>query len=590
MIALLLVVARAGALHPPFPVLDATGADVLASGAPYSPMTTCGACHDTAYIAEHSAHARVATGWDPDLYAEVDPADEPERWARTYGLDHAGGGLITSLGVELDCVLCHLDAAADEARREALAAGRFAVVNTATLSGTGLVTIGGEISQVAWNREAFDDGSWPIDRLPLRDPTSERCGSCHGTVYRGREPLDHPSGQRSRTTGQVYSGQRIDASALNLVDKEAASRSWDVHAERLLECANCHYSVNNPVYRQEWTDSRPEHLLFDARKMALGSYLQRPSHELAKGSSTAAARPELKGSMRRCEGCHDPIVGHDWLPDRTRHFGALACESCHVPKVYGPAREMLDWTALDAQGEPLAVWRGAEGPPADARTLQAGYTPILLPRREADGRTRLAPFNVSSVFHWSSGGHPVDRAVLQAVWSDTEALVATFDADGDGTLSAAERRLDTDAKTVRIREILVARGVEAPEIVGSLEPHALHHGVTRGAFVTRECTACHAGESIVYGTLEVARWLPGDVLPTLQHADRVPVEPDHLERTDDGRLELRPRAVAASQYVFGADRVLLVDLLGVLGLLGALAFAFGHGGLRWLTSRNRSTP
>ena len=46
-------------LHPTFALLDAAGANVLASGAPVSAMQTCGQCHDTAYIAEHNAHSDV---------------------------------------------------------------------------------------------------------------------------------------------------------------------------------------------------------------------------------------------------------------------------------------------------------------------------------------------------------------------------------------------------------------------------------------------------------------------------------------------------------------------------------------------------
>jgi len=38
-------------LHPDIALLDAAGANVLASGQPVSTMTSCGTCHDTGYIA-----------------------------------------------------------------------------------------------------------------------------------------------------------------------------------------------------------------------------------------------------------------------------------------------------------------------------------------------------------------------------------------------------------------------------------------------------------------------------------------------------------------------------------------------------------
>ena len=46
-------------LHPTFPLLDQDGVNVLESGESVSTMNTCGGCHDTTFIAEHSFHADV---------------------------------------------------------------------------------------------------------------------------------------------------------------------------------------------------------------------------------------------------------------------------------------------------------------------------------------------------------------------------------------------------------------------------------------------------------------------------------------------------------------------------------------------------
>jgi len=94
---------------------------VLESGGAVSTMNTCGACHDTAFIAEHSFHASVGTNdltapgqteserpwdispgffgkWNSIGYRYLSPlGDEridlttPE-WLKTYGIRHAGGG------------------------------------------------------------------------------------------------------------------------------------------------------------------------------------------------------------------------------------------------------------------------------------------------------------------------------------------------------------------------------------------------------------------------------------------------------------------------------------------------------------------
>lgn len=44
-------------LHPTFPLLDENGENVLDTDQPVSTMNTCGACHDTDFIASHSFHS-----------------------------------------------------------------------------------------------------------------------------------------------------------------------------------------------------------------------------------------------------------------------------------------------------------------------------------------------------------------------------------------------------------------------------------------------------------------------------------------------------------------------------------------------------
>ncbi len=42
--------AQESPLHPVFPLLDASGANVVDSGAPISTLMTCGSCHDANFI------------------------------------------------------------------------------------------------------------------------------------------------------------------------------------------------------------------------------------------------------------------------------------------------------------------------------------------------------------------------------------------------------------------------------------------------------------------------------------------------------------------------------------------------------------
>ena len=50
---------QASPLHPSFPFLDEEGNNVLDTGNPISTMNTCGACHDSNFIADHSYHVSV---------------------------------------------------------------------------------------------------------------------------------------------------------------------------------------------------------------------------------------------------------------------------------------------------------------------------------------------------------------------------------------------------------------------------------------------------------------------------------------------------------------------------------------------------
>jgi hypothetical protein len=359
--------------------------------------------------------------WDPILYRYLSPTGDsridlttPE-WVQQFGARHVGGGpavysrdgrLLTKLPasaasvetsahdpaggtlvpwdwsesgvVEMNCFLCHTPDANNQARVTAVQAGQFAWAGTATLLGTGVVTrVNGEWR---WNRDAFDANDHLLPQyVTVQDPTSANCGYCHGVAHTDpATPLvldGYTLGDASSlTTGQIVSPQKISQSGLNLRDKAGLARSWDVHAERVLDCTNCHYALNNPVYYQASPDTQPAHLTFDPRRIDLGEYLLRPLHQFAKGESTHNnLATELDNSLRRCESCHDAGAGHDWLPYWERHTAALSCESCHVPRLYAPALQSVDWTVLRPDSTPVLAYRGLEGDQIDAETLITGY-------------------------------------------------------------------------------------------------------------------------------------------------------------------------------------------------------------------------
>jgi thiosulfate reductase cytochrome b subunit len=406
------------------------------------------------------------------------------------------------------------------------------------------------------------------------------------------------------TTGQIFTAQMISDSGMNIAVKDGLSRSWDVHAERGLECTDCHYSLNNPVYYE--AESAPEHLTFDPRRLEIGEYLQKPVHEFARGQSAQfTVAPELKGTMRRCESCHAAEVTHDWLPYAKQHMAELACESCHIPKLYAPAIQQYDWTVLKLNSQPQSVCRGIESDttgavvasadtptiPMTVSHLVTGYEPVLLARQNVDGGTALAPYNLISAWYWvyddaNGNARPVRLQDLQAVWLEdgdyAAVIVNAFDANGNGQLSQVELRLDTSEKQALIAARLESLGLRNPRIVGEVQPYSLNHDVARGDWATKDCQACHNAESRITQPMKLADYVPGGVTPAFMQDANTITSGDLY--TEDGALYYRPSTGDQNLYVFGHSRVSWIDWFGLASVLGVIVGIGAHGGLRFYAS------
>jgi cytochrome c553 len=499
----------ANELHPEFPLLDASGRPVLLSGRPLSTMETCGGCHDAVFIESSSDHADAgaahlgggdglhawASGpgffgsWDAlryDLPLAADGSINSGAWLRRFGPRHVGGGPVSEW-LEMDCLMCHSDITDVAPRQQALAEGDFAWANSARLSVRGIVLQ--QDGRWAWNPFMFQaDGSLNEGLLAIRKPRDENCAQCHGQVGTGLEEpltLDADPARRAMTerTGQVISPQKLSDSGLNLAGKESLTRPFDVHAERVVGCVNCHYSLNNPVYFQQRPESRPPHLAFDPRRLTNSDYLTRPLHQFAKGNTTfGLGAVESENSLRRCSACHDASGVHEWLPYKERHFASLACEACHVPQLHGPALQMLDWTLVDADGQPRRTYREVEGDPATADSLIKGFRPAMLARDNVDGKRKLAPFNLVSSWYWLAGepARPVDREELVAALYPNGVLapelLRALDLDGNGRLDGVEWRLDTADRADAVREHLEAAGLDAVRLAAEVTRRGLRSG------------------------------------------------------------------------------------------------------------------
>ncbi|MBN2502706.1 MAG: cytochrome b/b6 domain-containing protein, partial [Anaerolineales bacterium] len=500
--------------------------------------------------------------------------------------------------VEMNCFLCHLETPDNAARIETLQAGDFGWANTATLVSSGIVTRDGD--EWTWNAAAFqENGELAGEFVTVQDPSNDNCGLCHGMTHNDpNKVLTAPEytaeNWETLTTGQIVSPQRIANSGMNLADKDVLTRSWDVHSERVVACVDCHFSLNNPVLAVDRGD-QPEHLIFDPRRLGFGDYLYQPLHQFARGESAQDnVAPELRGTMRRCESCHSIENTHDWLPYKDRHVDAVSCESCHIPQMYAPAYQEVDWTVAYADGEPRISYRGIEGDnPSSVNVLVTGYQPVVLQRTDVDGNKSLAPYNLITAWYWVYGdpARPVSQVDLQAAWLDGDTykpeIVEALDANRDGILTEDELFiLEIRDHVVLIQEQLQALGLEDPRIVGEVQPYSINHNVTTAEWATRDCQACHSENSRLTQPIALSAYTPGGVLPEFVSNVNTNIGGDVVQ-DENGMLYYQPDPAADGLYVIGHNNVTWVDWLGILFFLGVLGGVSVHGGLRYYFAKRQ---
>ena len=499
---------RAVLEHEPIPLLDAEGEMVHESGNPLSTSITCSQCHeieDPAFLATHAYHSMVSA---QDLTSE----------RRT--LMEQGPRIPMDDSQQMNCFLCHLQDPNVAEWQEAITSGKPEWAVSASLIGTGMLQRVGD--GYAWSPDLVNEDDMAV--ISMAYPSPSHCGACHGLVHTGDSPLTMQLGSDrnwgTETTGQVFSAQRMRLSGLNLAGKDRLGRAWDLHAQRLVECRDCHYAR-----------TPPDHLI---------------------GTGADAGITDPGEQLRSCASCHTDKAGHDWLPEQDSHFAALACESCHVPQVHLPARKQVDATVLTPSGDYLLAYRGLEqGRPDDlGRAYSVGYRPWLTQRTNADGTQQLTPVNLISRWYWvdRATGELVDKRLLRQAWFSGDRyrpeIVELFDADGNGEIDAEELKLDRDEKVELIRTLLSAQSVSEAAIEAEVRAYPLHHNVALGES-TRECAECHEAADDI-AVFDIADYLPGGVLPGVFHTAPKSLK-DQMELTADGKLRLvRPNPLSAA--------------------------------------------
>jgi thiosulfate reductase cytochrome b subunit len=206
------------------------------------------------------------------------------------------------------------------------------------------------------------------------------------------------------------------------------------------------------------------------------------------------------------------------------------------------------------------------------------------------------PYNLISTWYWVTetpdGLRPVSRSTLQAAWlvsgQYAPEIISTFDANGDETLDDRELLINTPAKENLIARRLSALGAANSHIAGEVQPYSVNHNVARGEWAVGDCQACHTARSRVTASIQLASYLPGGVAPEFVE-DSNTVESGKVY-SEGAALYYQPATSDQSLYVFGHDRVAWVDWLGAFAVLGAIAGAAAHSGLRFVGALRRPRP
>ena len=490
--------------HDEITLNDADGNAVIDSGKPMSNAETCGECHeldDPDFVKAHLYHENI---------------DLKKLSAQQRALMVNGPRFDKDIE-KTDCLLCHLKGADNKARLQAIATGKADWSRSVTMMQTGVISA--SASSYHWNKDKFDADEKSV-ALPIGPARAENCGACHGQVDNDSSPvffnLDGHQGSTTMATGQVFSGQSVRESGLNLTDKDDRYGPWDVHAQRLVGCGDCHYQ-----------SKLPERFVREGKKGA------------------TQIKP---GEKRGCTSCHEPNQSHTWLPSQSMHFDRLSCESCHIPRVNAAAAESIDRTVMRENGQPLISYRGlAKGSKAsDKLPLMTGYTPALM----GDTSGKIRPYNLQSIWQWiaADGQKPVPEAALRQAWLKAghyrPEIISAFDSNKDGQLDEIELRLDKPDKVILIAKNLAAAGYKDAKISGEIKGLRLHHGVTTGHFARKTCTACHSvkGQQKLRqrDTVELSPYVPAGVEAKLVRSGQHAVY-GKLHKGKDGQLTLRPR-------------------------------------------------
>lgn len=555
-------------------------------------LTKCGGCHTGGGISEYDlqGHKFLTDAAKPT--GPLDPSytirDREKGTVVPWNWEKSG----TSEG---DCFLCHVPKASRGARKKEMAEGNFRWANNATLTETGIVTRQ-ENGTFKYNRAAFNpDGTVKGEVLDLSDPTLENCAMCHGFTSKDAttiKAIQHADIMRGiEKSGWVYDGAKIsDTVSPNIAGKEKMAYPWDAHAAKGIICIDCHFSPNNPG-RMIHQDAA-KNLSYKPMNEDIAVYLKRPDHNFARGNiPPETVNITRHNTMRGCAECHDAEKIHAFLPYKSVHFRALACQTCHIPAVHLWAYRSDDWAFLMDTGTSRITYRGIDGSIVDPDSPVTGYLPAYIPTPDKNNNLQIRPTNLITGVYWfdKGKGRPVFTWQVQRAlfserpaggdWTYRPEILKAF-ADKEGIIDLPQAVYDSPEKIELVKGLLQQHaGVAEPELRIDVAPWAMSHSVVGKGQAIKECTVCHAKNSMLHRPLDLNTFLPKAVPVYYRGKQASVVNFGGKEPTfDNGPL-------LGSFYIVGNSRVGWIEWLGWLMVAGVTLFSLLHALLRFIGGR-----
>lgn len=581
--------------------LDVTSVDDFDLGAPEW-TRSCGSCHPGGGPSEIDHQGRRLDTVDPatteplDIYYHIynKATDELEPW------DWRKSGV-----VEMDCFMCHISKTNDVLRKDYIKEGYFDETINASLVGSGVVEEDEDTAELKYVEDIFDKNHLlKPGILKLQKPSVDNCALCHGFAKVGPDAgiIDPylPGGDVKRGTkkmGRVWSSVLIKDSTGNIKNKDKFDYPWDVHAAKGLVCIDCHFSINNPS--RMIRERKPKHLKYQPQALAYEEYLNKPSHDFAKGGTyPEMVRNDADFTMRGCPDCHDSAAGqHAWLPYSEHHFRKLGCETCHIPH-----KTFWAYKQVDIGMGPSAISKARGITKGDYKDREAeifGFQPAYMPRKDREGVRKIMPVNPISALIWADfakAERPAFTRQLNAAFYEKTGgfghnlradTLKMFDANHDGKLSLEERQMDSPEKLKFAQSRLKAIGLKDPKLVLEFMPFGLNHNVVKEAAL-RECTECHAKESRLLADVEIFDYIPPEYKPECRFCEAHAKQAHESLLTEkNGTMVFHNAALLKDFYIIGSSRVLWIEWLGWLSVIGALIGSLLHGIGRVLSTRKR---